>query len=220
MMSREKAIEKIANLLDLADNNPNENEAIAAALKAQELMAKYDIELTDCKGTSLDEEISKEVINFEKNTGYCIKWRFQLASIIARNFKVKHYTIGKDSIVFYGFKSDAKIASQVFSFLFETGNKLSAKYYYKCKEEGRQTRGVMNTYLVGFMKGLQEVLEKQCHELMIVVPKKVEEEYEEMSKDFTSFRPHLSYSGDSRAYNDGREDGKTAATARSIEETA
>lgn len=36
----EKILNKIKNLLDLANNNPNENEAIAAALKAQELMAK------------------------------------------------------------------------------------------------------------------------------------------------------------------------------------
>lgn len=41
----EKILNKIKNLLDLANNNPNENEAIAAALKAQELMAKYNIEL-------------------------------------------------------------------------------------------------------------------------------------------------------------------------------
>ena len=31
----EKIIVKIQNLLDLANNNPNENEAVAAALKAQ-----------------------------------------------------------------------------------------------------------------------------------------------------------------------------------------
>ena len=30
----EKILNKIKNLLDLANNNPNENEAIAAALKA------------------------------------------------------------------------------------------------------------------------------------------------------------------------------------------
>lgn len=37
----EKIIEKIQKLLSLA-NSSNENEAMAAALKAQELMAKYD----------------------------------------------------------------------------------------------------------------------------------------------------------------------------------
>ena len=43
MESREKILEKIEKLLALAGNNPSENEAISAALKAQELMAKYKI---------------------------------------------------------------------------------------------------------------------------------------------------------------------------------
>ena len=36
----EDIIKKIKNLMDLANNNPNQHEALAAALKAQELMAK------------------------------------------------------------------------------------------------------------------------------------------------------------------------------------
>lgn len=43
----EKIIEKIKNLMDLASNNPNQNEAMAAALKAQELMAKYNVHMTN-----------------------------------------------------------------------------------------------------------------------------------------------------------------------------
>ena len=43
-MTTEKILNKIKNLLDLANNNPNEHEALAAALKAQELMAKYGVD--------------------------------------------------------------------------------------------------------------------------------------------------------------------------------
>ena len=60
-ISMEKILNKIKNLLDLANNNPNENEAIAAALKAQELMAKYNIELDQLDEKKETREIVKEV---------------------------------------------------------------------------------------------------------------------------------------------------------------
>lgn len=41
----EKIVEKIKKLLALS-KSPNENEAMAAALKAQALMAKYEIDLS------------------------------------------------------------------------------------------------------------------------------------------------------------------------------
>ena len=44
-MTTEKIMEKIKKLLALANNNPSEDEAMAAALKAQEMMAKYNIVL-------------------------------------------------------------------------------------------------------------------------------------------------------------------------------
>ena len=88
-----------------------------------------------------------------------------------KDFCCKTYSINRDAIAFYGYEKDAKIAVEVFKFLFETGNKLANRYYLKCKKEGRDTKGVLNTYLVGFCDGIKEVLDKQCTALMIVVPK-------------------------------------------------
>ena len=219
-MKDEKIIQKIRNLLDLANNNPSEHEAIAAALKAQELMAKYSVEISEIEGREIDEEIVQEYIYFKENTGYCMKWRFQLASIIADNFKVRTFRNNKKTVVFYGFRSDVMIATQVFNYLFEAGNKLSCKYYYQCQREGKETRGVMNTYLMGFMRGLEDVLAKQCTALMIVVPQKVQDSYKEYSKNFKTFNAGITYSGDIDAYNQGREDGRNAANSRSIEQSA
>ena len=42
--NRQHIIEKIQKLLRLADNNTNEAECISAALKAQKLIADYNIE--------------------------------------------------------------------------------------------------------------------------------------------------------------------------------
>lgn len=217
MENREKILKKIENLLALAGNNPSENEAIAAALKAQELMAKYNIELADIEGQSAKQNIVKEMYTPKANCHYVRKWRYALSQILAKNFCCKTYTINRDAVVFYGYEKDAKIAVEVFRFLFETGNKLANRYYLKCKKEGLNTKGVLNTYLLGFCDGIKEVLDKQCTALMIVVPKEVEEAYAEHSKGFRRINNSLAVSNDGRAYAEGKNEGKTAATARSIE---
>ena len=217
MESREKILEKIEKLLALAGNNPSENEAISAALKAQELMAKYNIELADLEGKSLKQNIVEETYTPKANCHYVRKWRYTLSQIIAKNFCCKTYSINRDAIAFYGYEKDTKIAVEVFKFLFETGNKLASRYYLKCKKEGRDTKGVLNTYLVGFCDGIKEVLDKQCTALMIVVPKEIEEAYTEHSKNFRRMNTSLTTSSDGRAYSEGKTDGKATATARSIE---
>lgn len=218
MENMEKILKKIKNLLDLANNNPNEHEAMAAALKAQELMAKYNVDSSAIDSDKSEKEMHKAIYS---NTGKheMKKWKIGLAQIIARNFCCKVYFMdhgGKD-VVFYGYKKDATIAVEVFRFLYDTGNKLAVRYYNKCKKEGRSTKGLMNTYLDGFCTGIKDVLDKQCTALMIVVPKEVEESYTEMAKGFGTFRNTISLSNDRRAYDDGRRDGKDTATARGIE---
>lgn len=213
----EKILNKIKNLLDLANNNSNENEALAAALKAQELMAKYNVELDQLDEKKETREIVTEIYR-QSGKHEMRKWKIGLASIIANNFRCKTFFIGRrNDVAFYGFKEDAKIALQVFTFLYETGNKLAVRYYNKCKKEGSSTQGVMNTYLVGFRDGVAEVLGKQCTALMIVTPKEVVESYEEMSKSFSSMTTHMTMSGDQNAYSDGKTDGRDMASARSIE---
>ena len=212
----EKILNKIKNLLDLANNNPNENEAIAAALKAQELMAKYNIELDQLDDKKETREIVEEIYH-QSDKHEMRKWKIGLADIIAQNFRCKVYFMNKKDVVFYGYKEDAKIALNVFTYLYEIGNKFAVRYYNKCKKEGKETRGVMNTYLVGFKDGVAEVLEKQCTALMIVTPKEVTESFEEMTNGWKTIKSTLRLSGDTSAYSNGKSDGRDMATARNIE---
>ena len=212
----EKILNKIKNLLDLANNNPNENEAMAAALKAQELMAKYNVELDQLDDKPETHEITEEIYR-QSGKHEMKKWKIGLSVIVAENFRCRTYTIDKKDVVFYGYKEDAKIALQVFTYLYEVGNKLAVRYYNKCKKEGKETRGVMNTYLIGFRDGVREVLGKQCTALMIVTPKEVNESFDEMTKEWRSVKTTLRMSGDTSAYSSGKSDGRDMATARSIE---
>lgn len=211
----EKIIEKIQKLLALANNNPNENEAMAAALKAQRLMAENDISLEQVDETIDNKEIVKEIYH-ASNKHEMKKWKFGLANVVANNFRCKVFFLDGKDVVFYGYQADAKIALQVFTFLYEVGNKLAVRYYNKCKKEGRNTQGVMNTYLIGFKDGVASVLEKQCTALMIVTPQEVTDSFEEMTAGWGTLKTTIRISRDSRAYDTGKQDGRDTANSRSL----
>ena len=218
VINMDKIIGKIQNLFDLANNNSNEHEAIAAAMKAQELMAKYHVEMSQLDGNN-DEEMYKAV--YENTSKHEMKnWKTRLAVVIARNFCCKYYLIshgrGNMDVVFYGYKKDATIALEVFTFLYESGNKFAVRYYNQCKKNYENTKGVMNTYLQGFVAGIKDVLDKQCTALMIVVPKEVEDSFTEMTKDFGHKSTKLNTTYDPKAYDTGRSDGKATMSSRSL----
>ena len=225
MCNMDKMVEKISNLLDLANNNPNENEALAAALKAQELMAKYHIELADLSHDS-GTKISEELCSTDGSGS--LKWQDILANVIADNFCCKTYRTEKGNnigvrrkyTVFYGYEHDAKIAKEVFMFLYNAGIKLAKKEYNDARKAGKHTKYVTNTYLMGFCTGIKEMLGKQCTALMVVTPKEVEDGFAEMSKSFRSRRIVMKRTNDSDLYERGVRDGKDTVNSRSIEKAS
>ena len=210
----EKVIEKIRKLLAMTEENgASENEAMIAALKAQKLMAEYNLTVADID----DKDAENEIVEVGIDAGTKYKWKYRLANIIAVNFCCKVYVVNKREIVFYGYKNHADIAGEVFSFLFNTGIKLSCNYYYRCMKEGRETVGVKNTFLNGFCDGIKEVLGQQCRALMLVTPKDVEESFAEKMKGTTSLKATMKISRDAQAYDDGKLEGRFVANARSLE---
>lgn len=215
MEDKKQVIEKIKKILALAENNPNENEAVAAAMKAQALMAKFHIE---------NKEIGEEVTEDNIDSLECVvsgksqKWRIQLASVIAKNFRCKIY-LTNGNITFYGYDEDIKICSEVFYSLYKIGVKLSDKKKREVRKECGTATGVRNTFCLGFVKGIQSELEKQCTALMIVVPKEVSNKYDEMlsNGNWRTKSSGLRISSDSRIYNEGFMSGKEAMRGKAIE---
>ena len=219
-MENVKVIEKIRKLLNVTqENGATEGEAINAALMAQKLMAEYDIDLIDVQDEHklTADEIGEEVVDTTLKGHFSTKWKIRLASVIAVNFRCKVYTCGSDTIIFYGYKSDAKIAGNVFNFLFQAGTKLGVKYSRQCAKEGKPTRGAATTYLLGFCKGIEEVLGKQCRALMIITSPEVEESWKEKSSSMKTKQMHFNRSNDTKHYENGRIDGRATANSRAIE---
>ena len=220
MAKKEKAIELVKKALALAGDNPNENEAIAAALKAQELMAKYNITEIDLMDRVECETIEESIFNFKNNINDCDnhKWKFQLATIIAKNFRCEVYCSGNHIIKFYGYKKDSMIAKEVFGSMYVIGDKLGRRYKERAKKETGTTKGVYNSFILGFLKGIKEALDKQCTALMIVTPKKVKDSYQELAKSFTrTINSGVKTSNfDNDAFQSGIYEGRNAMQAKQL----
>lgn len=211
---KEKMIEKIRKVLELAKDNPSMEEGLAAALQAQKLMHKYNIHEEDVTLEEIKDDITS-VFSEQKHDSQLHGWRKQLAMIIARNFRCKCYIQNQD-VVFRGYITDAKIALDVYLNLYIIGNKLGSKAYHDQLNETGSGKGAYNSFVGGFLRGIEEGLGEQCTALMIVVPKEVEEEFEEFSAGFKTSKTSLSVT-DPELYNKGKREGKAAVKARQVE---
>lgn len=215
---QEKIIEKIKKVLELSRNNPSEEEAKAAALKAQELMAQYHISMQEVDDVQDIEKIAEEQVI----VGTGSKWKFRLASVVAKNFRCKHFFYGRSTVVFYGYEIDAKIAAETFKYLFKIGHSGALKARQSYKKQGLDSSGIYNNFCVGFVNGVSSALDKQCTALMIVTPEEVKESFAERTKGFSTINANLNLNSwyGHEARQAGFEKGKSAIESKQIAEKA
>ncbi len=213
-MTREMAIDKIRKILALAENNPSKNEAISAALMAQKLMAKYNILETEIQQEVTDNNIeSLQVVV----SGKVQKWRLYLAQVVAKNFRCKVYLRGQD-VVFFGYKKDADICKEVFLSIYRIGVKLSDKAKREARSKYGTAKGIRNSFCIGFVDGIKSELEKQSTALIIIVPKEVNEKYDNMSRGWKNRASNVSVNRfNPDAYSAGKQAGKDAMQSRRLE---
>lgn len=210
----ESVIRKVQKLLALADEsrNPSEAEAIAASMKVQKLLAKYNLDIAEVTGEEKKEEIEQVIAD----VGTGKKWKYTLADVVAKSYCCKSFCRGSEMIVFYGFRSDVLIARRVFMYLFKVGNTLASNHIKQRKESGeRRMDGVYNSFCLGFCNGVSSELEKNCRALALVTPKEVVTSFREYSANFKTVDRRIDMT-DWDAYYEGEEEGRRALTGRYI----
>lgn len=211
-MKREQIIEKIKKIMALAQNNPNENEALAATLKAQKMMAEFHVEEKDLGDDVTESNIDEMIV---KLSGKTQKWRIALAQTLAKNFRCRLYLID-GNVTFYGYVEDIQICSEVFRSLYVIGSKLSDKAKREARKQYGTASGVRNAFCLGFVAGIKKELEKQCTALMVITPKEVNESFEEKTKHMKSKSASIKANTNSSAYNEGYQAGRDAMQAKKI----
>ena len=199
----------------LAGNNSSEAEAQAAALRAQELIAKYNLTIADG-----DEKLEMAESSFV--TGVDKSWKYSLASVIDKNFRVKSYWVGQRKVVFYGYKQDTEVAKEVFQYLFKICEKNARRECRKSYQKYGTERGVYFSYTRGFITGIGQKLDEQCTALMIVTPPEVNEQWEEFKvQQNMGTLGRVSRNGSdgfrTSVYNQGVIDGRVAMNERKLE---
>lgn len=167
-----KLEQRIIKLLALANKNTNQAEAIAAATRAQELMAKYNIKL---------QNISKKPANIVAEFATNARgksYRFTLATILANNYGVKLMWAGKMVPVFYGYENNAKTVTKIYEWLWQVIHRMADSYQTKIWKQGNGVKGVYNGFVQGFLTGLKKELDKNCTALKITVAEEVNTEFD------------------------------------------
>ena len=214
-MENSKIVETIKKLFELSKNNPSQEEAKSAALKAQEMLAKHNIDIAEVENLSADkevEEITEECVDVPAK-----KWKYTLAHAVADNFRVKFFMNGKNRFIFYGHKTDVAIAIETFKYLFDVGNKLGMKLYREMKATRGYADNVYNSCVMGFCSGVREALAEQSKALMVILPEDVKEAYNERSRGFKVCHASAprAYNGD--AFRRGKERGYSAMKRNALE---
>jgi hypothetical protein len=216
----DKIIGKIKKALALAKDNPSDDEAHAAMLAVQRLLAKHNLSMQDVEGIDTTDKKTKEEMVTDLS-GRIPWWHKKLAYVISENFKCKYFLVRYGSysggIVFFGLEEDVTIAKEVFQYARGVIDKLAKSYVGKLYRRGESTKGVRNIYIEGFLKGLQdkfkEQIEKNNWGLVLVTDALVVQEYEAMDmKTIKSTGIQPKFSNNSEAYNEGKKQGENFAS--------
>ena len=209
---KEKLIKKISALLNVTvEKGATVNEALVAATKAQELIAKYHVSIVD----SQEEKIGEEELEGSR------KWIQLLANIVCRNMAcwlIMFTQNRKTFLKFIGRDSDRNAAIKTYQMLLE----VCQSGIKKEKRCARSLKGVEFAYASGFIKAVGEEMEKQSRALMLVVPsevdKHIEGKYPEVRTRRSRLTCHYTNKSDIEiAKANGYHDGKSVVGQKKLE---
>lgn len=162
-MNQNELFEKLRKLKALAEDAANTNEAEAALLAFQRLLAKNglseaDVALSDEKQTS--EKVDESVVHSGKRVP---QWIDMIHTTIAGHFRCvgilhRDKLHGITHLQFFGHTTDVLIASQAFQSAIAAAHRLCAEQELKAIEDsvldGCDDDFNKNNYLIGFAMGL------------------------------------------------------------------
>lgn len=205
--------EKIRKLLNLA-SSPYEGEAMAALLKAKELMAKHKLSEADFEEAKKQEMVHLQVDEIKWTTDSGEIWIVDLCRVIAENYccAIAWFTPYKTRthvLRITGMQEDTDLCAEVVKYAvgFVRGAVKSLQRRYRHEDP----KSVMTSYAKGFIEGLEMAYEDQRDEhpewgLVIIKSEEVRQYEESLSSRSvktrnTTFNPaaHL------RGFNDGKE---------------
>lgn len=229
----EKILVRIQKLLALGTSS-NENEAAAAAAKAQELLLKYELEMSQVEGVVVDGKPVQEdriVIN-DGHRG--VNWKMTVFTAVAETSMcrplVSWYTYAANRTRTTGFligkTADIEMAKYTFNFLVAELERLGDKYVREYSGYEHRTR-VRNSWFLGAAAGVAQKLRfefnerrGESQEMFALVLHKDAALQEYMAQHYPKLGGSWSSSTgdylDAGAYRDGHETGRSLGSRRAL----
>lgn len=216
-MCNENILNKIKNLLNkTVENGCTESEAISAFEMARKLMLKHKIEEKDIISSS-----EKEVIRIilDKYNASII-WILLLIKSFAKNFGVLYY-FTKDGRkiypVLFGIKEDVYCVKELIDCAYNIAEEKSFQYVNKCRQFVKSVKGIRQSWLLGFVNGIDSRYTKQNenneYALVLKVDKDVKEQYNKEIENCSKKQIKRNVSvNDKLAYTNGHTEGSKFAT--------
>lgn len=223
-MNQETVLSKVRKLVALAGNNPNEEEARSAMMKAQALLNEHGLAMADAEDQGRPRK-PEEVEVGDGDHKTAVWWKQQIAVVVAKNFRCGVYISrrgrwGGSGIRLVGLEEDVRVAQQVFELACRTCWKASVRFRRQAKKDaeaqsigwsrGRAKR-VANDFLTGFIDGLREAFRKNVAEmqtaLVVVKPKAVQDHMDAMNLT-RARRSSIATDGRTGARSAGRAEGQ------------
>lgn len=223
MSINDKILDKIRNLLSLAEDGGNDEESQTALLMAQKLMLKHKISQDELNEGGRQEIVIKSLSVYKR----LYWWEKILVKIIAENFRVMFYVQSnrlphqksvQRKLVLMGYPEDVELAYEVFYLAAESMKHYAGVHIKDNAGETNEDQAQMRkSYYQGFMDGLKHKFAKQREEmaddnekyaLIIQVPQDVVDKFNMEINGSLPFK-HPSLNRESHAYYDGYDRGST-----------
>lgn len=205
----QEIVKKIKKLLALSSSD-NTHEAESAMLKAQELLAKHNLQLSEIE----EHKIRNAIEDVTNITFTKAKWKGRLAKIIASNFRCEMYykTYRNHKVTFLGLEEDVVICKVMTEYAIECIKKETNKIAKIYRERGDSAKGIENDFALGFIGGLSKKFEEQKQKnqewgLVLIIPKEVQEAYDTIKFTGKGVKPPT-YKGFKDVYFRGVEAGE------------
>lgn len=205
---------KIQMLLNkTVENGCTVEEATEAALKVQELMAKYNIEAQELAASTTTIHKKEDIVMVWSNIP-SKQWSSDLQDAITNNFCCQPVTRTckhKRFFGFVGYKTQAEACRSVYNSTHTFLGKKENYEYHKAQKQNKHYKGFRYDYSKGFILGLKAALDRQSIALMLITPQEVKDKTNDITKGRSANLPAKRITSDdtkSKGYKDGYDFGK------------
>lgn len=216
MADLEKLKGKIRMLLNLAGNNPSEQEAQAAMLKAQQLMVKYRIEEGDLEDPDKCEV--REIATGITCTSTVDPWIAHLCKVVAQNYRCECFMRQRKrskqkQMVIIGLNDEPEVADAIFKFARSVIYREIDAMRKQGKAKGygvHALRPFTDSYAVGFIYGMRDKFDQQKEKhpewaLVVCTPQEVTAKISELEVSPMGSKFDFSRDAYAKGHRDGME---------------